>query len=94
MILHKVNTKESFEVSWIYDRGTDGFFLKVDDAKGHLGIGDQVVLSCYNPKLNKKITTSVIKVEHNGINNNICVSLKNKKDIPHFKKSLCKIKSE
>lgn len=88
MILHKVNTKDSFEVSWIYDRGLDGYFLKVENAKGRVRVGDQVVLSCYDPKLDKKIITSITLIETNGFNNNICVTLKNKKDIPYFKKSL------
>lgn len=89
LIIHKVNTKESFEISWIYDRGSDGLFLKISDAKGKLNSGDKVSLSHYSPKLGKKIESSIVLVETNEFNSDICITLKNRRDIAYFKKTLC-----
>lgn len=91
LILHKVNTKDSFEISWIYDRGEEGFILKVSKAKGRLKAGDKITLGHYSPKLNKKISSVITYIETNSFNSDVSISLRNKKDIGYFKKTLCQI---
>ena len=36
LILQKVDTGESFEITWIYDRGDQGYFLRAEGAKDAL----------------------------------------------------------
>jgi len=91
LFLQKTDTGDSFEVTWIYDRGDQGFFLRVDEAKNKLSVGDKVVISQYNPKLEKQINTTITHVETNTINQNVCIRLRNKRDIPYFKEALARL---
>ena len=88
LILQNLDTKKNYEVSWIFNRGVNGYYLLVENARGEISIGSQVILAKYSPKLEKKIVTKVMKVENNSINKNICVFLKNKKEMAFFKQAL------
>lgn len=93
LILQKKDGSESFEVTWIYDRGEKGFYLKLRKAKDCLVEGDKVVISQYNPKLEKQIRTKISCVETNSINDDLCVKVRNRRDLPYFKRALAKFET-
>ena len=88
VILRKLASKESHEVSWIYNRGVAGYFLLIKKAKGKIKVGDTVSLEKYSPSLAKKITTVVTFLETNPVDSSICIALKNKEALPYFKQAL------
>jgi hypothetical protein len=93
LILQKIDGSESFEITWIYDRGEQGFYLKLRKAKNCLAEGEKVVISQYSPKLEKQIRTRISSVEANPINDDLCVKVRNKRDLPYFKRSLARFET-
>ena len=93
LILQKTDGSESFEVTWIYDRGDRGYYLKLRKAKNHLVEGEKITISQYNPKLEKQIRTRISSVEANTINDDLCVKVRNKRDLPYFKRALARFET-